>query len=111
MLVPLLVGLLQLGVVLHVRNTLTADASEGARYAANADRSPADGAALTRRLVTASFGQRLSPTVTARRATRGGLPVVEVRVVADLPLVGWLAGKADGLTVTARALDEEALRP
>ena len=33
-LVPLFLGVLQVGLVLHVRNTLTAAASEGARYAA-----------------------------------------------------------------------------
>ena len=41
-LVPLLLGVLQVGLVLHVRNTLMAAASEGARYAATVDR-PADG--------------------------------------------------------------------
>nr|WP_269204495.1 TadE family protein [Motilibacter deserti] len=111
MIVPIFVALLQLGVVLHVRNTLTADAAEGARYAANADRRPQDGAAHTRQLVRQTFGDRLGPTVTARRVMQRGLPVVEVRVTADLPLVGWLAGVPDGLTVTAHALDEEAITP
>ena len=34
--VPLFLGIVQLALVLHVRNTLTSAASEGARYAATA---------------------------------------------------------------------------
>ena len=44
-LVPLFLGILQVALVLHVRNTLTAAASEGARYAATADRPLEAGAA------------------------------------------------------------------
>ena len=36
----LFLALLQLGLALHVRNTLVASAAEGARYGANADRNP-----------------------------------------------------------------------
>ena len=39
------VGVVQLAVVLHVRNTLVDCASEGARFGALADRTPDDGAA------------------------------------------------------------------
>ncbi len=42
-LVPLFLGILQVALVLHVRNTLASAASEGARYGATADRGPADG--------------------------------------------------------------------
>jgi Flp pilus assembly protein TadG len=109
-LVPIFVALLQLGVVLHVRNTMTADAAEGARFAANADRTLREGKAHTEALLAESLGEGLHPAVTARRVTRGGVPTVEVQVTADLPLLGWLAGKANGLKVTAHALDEEAVR-
>ena len=37
-LVPLVLGLIQVGLVLHVRNTLAAAATEGARYGATIDR-------------------------------------------------------------------------
>jgi Flp pilus assembly protein TadG len=109
MLAPIFVALLQLGVVLHVRNTLTAEAAEGARYAANADRRLRDGKAHTEALIQRSFGDNLNEKVTAKRVVKGGVPAVEVEVKADLPLVGWLAGKANGLTVRAHALDEEAV--
>jgi Flp pilus assembly protein TadG len=42
-LVPVFLGILQVALVLFVRNTLTAAASEGARYAATLDRSPEEG--------------------------------------------------------------------
>ena len=47
-LVPLFLGILQVGLVLLVRNTLAAAASEGARYAAVQGRGPADGVERTR---------------------------------------------------------------
>ena len=46
-LVPIFLGILQVALVLLVRNTLASAASEGARYAATLDRGPADGAART----------------------------------------------------------------
>ncbi|MGZ4598201.1 MAG: TadE/TadG family type IV pilus assembly protein, partial [Actinomycetes bacterium] len=55
LLTVLFLALLQLGLALHVRNTLVASAAEGARYAANADRSPASGAAVTRQLIRDSL--------------------------------------------------------
>ena len=47
-LVPVVLGILQVALVLYVHNTLASAASEGARLAATRDRGPADGAALTR---------------------------------------------------------------
>ena len=47
-LVPVVLGILQVALVLFVHNTLASAASEGARLAATRDRGPADGAALTR---------------------------------------------------------------
>ena len=77
-LVPLFLGILQVALVLLVRNTLAAAASEGARYAATLDRGPADGVARTRepdrrrdlgavRPATSRPGRRRS---TARPASR-----------------------------------------
>ena len=47
-LVPLVLGIAQVGLVLHVRNTLTAAASDGARSAATLGSTPADGVARAR---------------------------------------------------------------
>lgn len=43
LLIPLFLGIFQVGLVLYTRNTATACASEGARYGANFDRTPATG--------------------------------------------------------------------
>ena len=103
----LVLAVLQIGFALHYRNVLTATAAEGARYAANADRGPADGEAQARRLV----GEPFSPAVAARlhytvvERADNGVPVVEVTIRGPLPLVFLPAGP---VTITARghALDE-----
>lgn len=104
----LLLAVVQLGLVVHVRNTLVDCAAEGARLGARADRRPADGAARARDLVAAElsrdFARRLTG-VTAGRVDRGGVQVVEVRLRAPLPLVGLL-GRGGGLTVSGHAYDE-----
>lgn len=47
LLVALFLAVLQVAIVLHTRNVLVSAAQEGARYAANADRTPAEGALRT----------------------------------------------------------------
>lgn len=105
-LLAVFLGILQLGLALHVRNTLVAAAAEGARYAANADRTPEDGAGHTRRLVTAALSERYAREVSAGYDSVGDVPTVYVRVRADLPVVG-LIGVRRGLDVRGHALDEE----
>ena len=64
-LVPVFLGILQLALVLLVRNTLAAAASEGARYAATLDRSPDDGAARTRAQIEGALAARFAEDVRA----------------------------------------------
>jgi Flp pilus assembly protein TadG len=105
LLTVLFLALLQLGLALHVRNTLTAAAAEGARYAANADRVPADGAVVTRSLIRASLADSFASDVTAGTEQVGGVPTVVVRVKARLPVIGLL-GPARRLTVQGHAIRE-----
>lgn len=98
-------GVLQLTLVQHVRNTLVDCAAEGARYAALADRTPEDGIERTRLLVDGALSSAYAQDVTARRTVVDGLDVVEVRVVAPLPVAGLL-GPAGSLTVVGHALVE-----
>jgi Flp pilus assembly protein TadG len=105
-LVPLFLGILQVGLVLHVRNTLTAAASEGARYAATADRSPADGVTWTRHRIAGALAARYADRVTARPTTVAGLPGVEVDVVARVPALG-LWGPAVELRTAGHAVEEQ----
>ena len=102
----LFVAVLQLTIVLHVRNTLIDSASEGARYAAQLGHEPADGEDRTQLLIAQSLSGAYAQDVTATRATESGLEVVDVRVDAPLPLVGLL-GPAGTLTVHGHALAEE----
>jgi Flp pilus assembly protein TadG len=106
-LVPLFLGILQVALVLHVRNTLTSAASEGARYAAKADRSLAAGVQRTRQQITGAIAGRFAADVTARTVQVGGAPAVEVRVRAEVPALG-LWGPAVGLTVAGHAVEEVA---
>jgi Flp pilus assembly protein TadG len=98
-------GLMQVALVLHVRTTLAAAASEGARYAATADRTHADGAALARRQINQAIGGRFAEDVTARPAIVDGRPGVRVEVNAVVPALG-LGGPAVSFTVAGHAVEE-----
>jgi Flp pilus assembly protein TadG len=102
----LFAALLQIGFVLHVRNTLVASAAEGARYGANADRTPEDGATWARTLITDALGDRYAGDVTAGYETVGGVATVVVVVRAPVPLLGPL-GIADSLEVRGHAYEED----
>ncbi|MCW2849308.1 MAG: TadE-like protein [Marmoricola sp.] len=104
-LVPLVLGLIQVGLVLHVRNTLAAAATEGARYGANVDRTPADGAARTREQVSGAIADRFAQDVTGSRETVDGVPTVVVTVRAEIPPLG-LWGPGVGLSVTGHGVEE-----
>lgn len=104
--VPLFLGILQVGLVLHVRNTLTAAASEGARYAATADRGPAEGVSRTRGQIREAVAADFATGVTAREVDVRGVPGVRVDVVAEVPPLG-LWGPAVRLAVSGHAVEEQ----
>ncbi len=104
-LLPLVLGLLQLGLVLHVRNTLAAAASEGARYAATYDHEAADGAARTRSQVAGVLAARFTQDVSVSPATVAGAPGWVVEVRAEVPPLG-LAGPAVAVAVRGSAVEE-----
>jgi Flp pilus assembly protein TadG len=93
-LVPLFLGVLQVALVLHVRNTLTAAAVEGARLAATVDQPLA-------------AGHRVADDVTASTVMIAGVPGVRVQVVADVPPLG-LWGPAVRLELAGHAIAESA---
>jgi hypothetical protein len=93
--------------VLHVRNTLTAAASEGARYAATLDRPVEAGALRTREQISGALAEQFAGQVTARSTTVAGAPGVEVDVSAEVPPLGiW--GPAVRLRVSGHAVEETA---
>lgn len=105
LLTVLFLALLQLGLALHVRNTLLASAAEGARYAANADREPEDGEVVASQLIRSALADSFAERVTSGRETVDGVRTVYVQVDATLPLVGLL-GPSRGLQVRGHALEE-----
>jgi hypothetical protein len=102
LLVALLLAVLQLGLALHVRNTITDAASEGARFAALADGSAAAGVERTRELIGTALGPAYADEVTAAEGEHLGVPSVEITVRAALPLLGLL-GVDRGLEVRGHA--------
>ena|ERR671911_313727 len=103
--VVLFLAVFQLGLALHTRNTLISCASEGARLGARADAVPGQGVSRTQALITASLSGRFARNVTSREAVVGGVRVVEVRVVAPLPVIGLL-GPDGRLDLVGRAFLE-----
>lgn len=105
-LVPLFLGILQVGLVLHVRNTLTAAASEGARYAATADRGLKDGVRRTRAQIRDAVAADFASGVSAHHVDVRGVAGVRVDVAAEVPPLGmW--GPAVRLEVSGHAVEEQ----
>jgi len=104
-LVPVVFGIMQVALVMFVRNTLASAASEGARLAATADRGPEDGAALTRSQIDGAVSGRFAQDVSARQTTVDGAPGVEVTVRASVPALG-LGGPTVDLVVIGHAVEE-----
>ena len=105
LLVPLVLGVIQVGLVLHVRNTLAAAASDGARYGATVDRGPVDAAARTRATIGEAISGRYADAVSAHEAVVAGSEGVVVEVHATVPALG-LFGPGVELSVEGHAVKE-----
>jgi len=101
----LFLAVFQLGLALHIRNTLISCASEGARYGARANATPEDAVARATQLIGASLSDRFAKNVTATTTTVDGIQVLQVRIQAPLPVLGPL-GPENVLSVQARAFSE-----
>ncbi|WP_458115304.1 TadE/TadG family type IV pilus assembly protein [Arthrobacter sp. D2-10] len=96
------IAIVQLTLVLHVRNTLIDAASSGARYGTLADRSPADAAARTTSLITGAINSAYAQDVSVARIEQGGSPILQVTVRAPIPVIG-LIGPSGTMEVTGHA--------
>lgn len=105
LLLLLALSVFQLGLILYVRNSLVAAASEGARNGARADALPGDGADRTVDLITATLSATFAEDVTAQERMVGGARVVEVTVRAPIPVIGLL-GPSGTMSVSGRAFSE-----
>jgi Flp pilus assembly protein TadG len=101
----LTLSVIQLGLALHIRNTVLDAAAEGARFAALADNELADGVARTRDLISTALGPAYSTDVTASTGSYLGHPAATVTVRTPLPLIG-LVGIDGGLEVVGHAAIE-----
>ncbi|MEY4040274.1 MAG: hypothetical protein RLZZ52_1142 [Actinomycetota bacterium] len=105
LLTALTLGVLQLGLALHVRNTLQDAASEGARWASLVGSSPQEGLNRTRELITTAVGARYATDVTVSASQWQGAPAVVMTVIAPIPMVG-LWGPDASMEVSGHAAQE-----
>ncbi|MDQ0865967.1 TadE family protein [Arthrobacter globiformis] len=96
------VSIIQLALILHVRNTLIDAAASGARYGTLADRSADDARRRTGELIGTALNADFARDIETREVTFQGLRTLEVTVRAPLPVIG-LIGPREGLEVTGHA--------
>jgi Flp pilus assembly protein TadG len=104
-LLPLFLGILQLGLFLHVRNTLVACAHEGAREAANYDGTYADGRAVTFGCISGALSANMARQIAPRQQFAAGQELVVMRVSARMPAMG-LWGPTFDFAVEGHAVKE-----
>lgn len=109
-LLPLVLGILQLALVLHVRNTLASAAAEGARHAAVVGSSAPAGRAKVQELIDGALSQDFVRSVTVRPATVGGAPGFEAVVEADVTVLG-MGGPGVHVRVAGHAIAEQQGAP
>ena len=97
------VALIQLALVLHVRNTVADAASSAARYGALGDRTAADAQERATMLVSTALGPNYVQDVAANMETRNGLAMLTVSIKAPLPVLGLL-GPTRTLEMTGHAV-------
>jgi hypothetical protein len=102
----LFLALVQLCIVLYVRNVLVSSAAAGARYGAAVQRDETDAAAKTRALIGTGMPGSVKAVVTSQMTTDpSGLQLVEVKITAPIPLFGLLS-PGGAMSVTGHAFKE-----
>lgn len=102
LLTVLVLAVVQLTLVLHVRNVLVDAAASGARYGSLADRTPDDARQRAAELITGALGAEYATAISVGQADASGVRSLEVRVVAPMPVVG-LIGPAGTMEVAGHA--------
>lgn len=90
LLIAVFLGVLQLTLALHVRNTLLDAAANGARYGTLADRGPADGVARAQEIITGALNASYATNVKGTSVTIGGQPGLVITVRAGVPMIGMI---------------------
>jgi Flp pilus assembly protein TadG len=104
-LLPLFAALLQLSLVLHVRNTLSSAAAEGARRAAVVGATPEDGTRKAAEQIVGTLNEKYAQEIHIERTTVGGAPAYEVIITGSVPALG-LGGPAIEIEVSGNAIIE-----
>jgi Flp pilus assembly protein TadG len=104
-LIPLFLAILQVGLVMLVRNTLANAAAEGARHAASLDQDLTAGERRTREQIRGAVSGRFAQDVDARMVSLDGRPTVRVVVRATVPALG-LGGPGVSVEVVGHAVEE-----
>jgi Flp pilus assembly protein TadG len=103
----LFLGIVQVGLVLYIRNVLAANAAEGARHGANLDVDPADGGPYAQRLIAGTIPGRSDTTCTGQQVGGPqGIPLVQVTCQVRVPLSLLPFGGGVTVTVTGHAVKE-----
>ncbi|WP_308113747.1 pilus assembly protein [Arthrobacter sp. ISL-30] len=87
-------AIIQLTLVLHVRNTLIDAAASGARYGTLADRTEADARLRTAELIDSALNSGFTQDITTTEADFQGMRTLEVTVRAPLPVIGLIGPSA-----------------
>ncbi|MDQ4503229.1 TadE/TadG family type IV pilus assembly protein [Sinomonas sp. ASV322] len=98
----LALGIVQLALILHVRNCLVDAAASAARYGALADRSREHARERAADLVSSSIGPSYASDISVLEANIGGIDAIEVRIRAPLPVIGLL-GPGGAIEVAGHA--------
>lgn len=102
LLTVIFIAIIQLALVLHVRNTLIDAAASGARYGTLADRGPQDAVGRTEELIRGSLADSYGSDVSVGESAVGGVRTLEVVVRAPLPVIGFI-GPAGSMEVRGHA--------
>ncbi|MGY5318726.1 TadE/TadG family type IV pilus assembly protein [Neomicrococcus lactis] len=91
LIIALFISILQLTLVLHVRNVMLDAAATGARYGTLADRNASDGSQRTRELLSTSLGSGFAANIGAQETSVGGQPGLQIHISAGFPLLGFFS--------------------
>lgn len=94
LLTAVFLAIVQLTLVLHVRNVLTDAASTGAHYGTLADRSADDARERTRAVIDAALTEEFARDITTAEATFRDIRTLEVTVRTPFPVVGLIGPSA-----------------
>ncbi|WP_457962887.1 pilus assembly protein [Arthrobacter sp. D1-29] len=95
-------AIIQLALVLHVRNTLIDAAASGARYGTLADRGASDATERAADLIGSALNPEYARDISTSEVTLQGLRTLQVTVRAPMPVIG-LIGPREMLEVRGHA--------